>query len=108
YDGARKWAGPPFEMPYSLTLPDADVDAWRLHGDLIRTSLETAHRLLHEASEPEADASEPTEDWRKVRADLDAVGAEPYLRALMDLDRQTRTWIGAIVAAGGAKGAAQR
>jgi len=115
YDGARKWAGPPFEMPYSLTLPHADVDVWRLHDDLIATSQETAKKLLDAASEPNDGAPEsqdkttnPREDWRKVRADLEAAGAEPYLRALMDLDRQARKWIGAIVAGAGSRGAARR
>ena len=114
YEGARKWAGPPFEMPYSLTLPDSDVDAWRLHRDLITTSQQTARKLLNEASKPEGELSrgkveapEPRADWQKVRADLDSVGAEPFLRALMDLDEQAKTWIGAIVTAGGSRGAAQ-
>ncbi|HKN30692.1 MAG TPA: hypothetical protein VJY34_23600 [Roseiarcus sp.] len=97
YDGARKWAGPPFEMPYSLTLPDADVDVWRMHDDLIATSLDTAQRLLGEASRQDPNVK-----------DFDATGAEPFLRALMDLDKKAQTWIRAIVAGGGAKGAAYR
>jgi hypothetical protein len=31
-------AGPPFEMPYTVELPDADADRWRLHLDLIEAS----------------------------------------------------------------------
>jgi hypothetical protein len=31
-------AGPPFEMPYSLVLPDRDRDCWRLHMDLLHAS----------------------------------------------------------------------
>ena len=112
YDGARELAGPPFEMPYSLTLPDGDVDAWRLHQDLINTSLATARRLLKAASEPKGDEAEgeapEKEDWRKVRADLKATGAEPFVRALMNLDEQATTWIGAIIAAAGSKGTARR
>jgi hypothetical protein len=33
------FAGPPFEMPYSLALPDRDRDCWRLHRDLLHASL---------------------------------------------------------------------
>jgi Ferritin-like len=31
-------AGPPFEMPYSLELPDSETDRWRLHLDLLDAS----------------------------------------------------------------------
>ena len=31
-------AGPPFEMPYSLRLPDGELDRWRLHSDLYRAA----------------------------------------------------------------------
>ena len=103
YEGAREWAGPPFEMPYSLTLPDADIDVWRAHADLIRTSLRTAEQLLEEADDPakrkrQADPAEQKEPWTKVKADLGAAGAEPFVRALIDLDTQAEAWILAIVA----------
>ncbi|MGE5765353.1 MAG: ferritin-like domain-containing protein [Mycobacterium leprae] len=39
-DGHR--AGPPFQMPYSLTLPSMEADRWRLHRDL----LDAAERLI--------------------------------------------------------------
>ena len=45
-DDKPKNAGPPFEMPYSLSLPDADVDIWRAHRDLIGTSHKTCRHLL--------------------------------------------------------------
>jgi hypothetical protein len=32
------FAGPPFELPYTLELPDRERDRWRLHGDLIELS----------------------------------------------------------------------
>jgi hypothetical protein len=41
-DAKPKNAGPPFEMPYSLNIPDDDIDIWRAHNDLIKTSLEGA------------------------------------------------------------------
>jgi hypothetical protein len=31
-------AGPPFDMPYSLVLPDTHADRWRLHRDLLEAS----------------------------------------------------------------------
>jgi hypothetical protein len=31
-------AGPPFEMPYTLALPDDERDRWRLHRELLKTS----------------------------------------------------------------------
>jgi hypothetical protein len=36
--GGELLAGPPFEMPYSLLLPDRESDRWRLHRDLILAS----------------------------------------------------------------------
>lgn len=36
--GGDLMAGPPFEMPYSLTLADRDADRWRGHRDLLLAS----------------------------------------------------------------------
>jgi rubrerythrin len=36
--GGELLAGPPFEMPYSLALPDREPDRWRLHRDLLLAS----------------------------------------------------------------------
>jgi hypothetical protein len=95
------WAGPPFEMPYSFTLPDADADVWRQHHELIGTSLDACQKLFEAAS-----TRGPV--GRTVRDHLAAAtGAEAYLRALQDLDHQTRDWFEAILAGEGAKGAAQ-
>ena len=69
-------AGPPFEMPYALGLPDADRDAWRMLRDLIAGSAELAGGLLAGASG----------------------GRAAYLRALVELDRQAMAWIDAILA----------
>lgn len=90
-DAKPKNAGPPFEMPYSLNIPDDDIDIWRAHNDLIKTSLERCKRLLSSASGND-DASS------KIKEELDRLGAEPYLRTLVDLDEQTSIWIAAIVA----------
>jgi len=65
-DPAVKAAGPPFEMPYTLDLPNAEGDRWRLHRDLL------------EAAGFEIDA-------------LTTIGTAhiDYLRALADADRLT-------------------
>ncbi len=42
-DGPR--AGPPFEMPYTLDLPDHEADRWRLHRDLLEASQALTQRL---------------------------------------------------------------
>jgi hypothetical protein len=48
-DGCR--AGPPFEMPYSLELPDRDHDRWLLQRDLVQASqLLTEELLVTDAS----------------------------------------------------------
>jgi len=94
-------AGPPFEMPYSLSIPDAEVDIWRAHLDLIGTSQKTCGSLLEEA----AGADEAA---HKTRKELDRLRAEPYLRTLMALDEQAKAWVHAIIAGAGSKGAVKR
>ena len=44
-------AGPPFEMPYTLALPDDERDRWRLHLALLETSGELITKI--EASGPD-------------------------------------------------------
>jgi hypothetical protein len=46
-DGPR--AGPPFQMPYTLMLPHAETDRWRLHRDL----LDAAARLIQQLRKPD-------------------------------------------------------
>lgn len=70
-------AGPPFEMPFSLTLPPAEADVWRMHLDVLGSSQNLCHKLLHD------------EQTR--------VGDRAYLDALIQLDSQTREWIQAIL-----------
>ena len=82
-DGKPKNAGPPFEMPYSLSLPDADIDIWRAHLDLIGTSRKTCERLLHDGRKE-----------RLRRRELERINAEPYLRTLMALDDEARSGFG--------------
>lgn len=37
-EASKRAAGPPFQMPYTLELPDREVDRWRWHRELLRTS----------------------------------------------------------------------
>jgi hypothetical protein len=41
-------AGPPFELPYTLNLPNAEEDRWRMHLDVSRASV----RLIQERLQP--------------------------------------------------------
>ena len=81
-------AGPPFEMPYTLDLPQADIDIWRLYDDLLVNSYHTCSEVFRIAK-----------GIPQVRKQIPAVGADVYLRTLMDLDRQTRQWIAKVIAA---------
>jgi len=60
-------AGPPFEMPYSIALPAAERDCWRLHLDLLDASITLSNQIAHRA---------------------DAMEKE-YLKSLIVLDRET-------------------
>ncbi|HLM01072.1 MAG TPA: ferritin-like domain-containing protein [Pyrinomonadaceae bacterium] len=42
-------AGPPFELPYSLSLPAGERNRWRLHRDVISTSQKLTERILEDA-----------------------------------------------------------
>ncbi|WP_164011498.1 ferritin-like domain-containing protein [Pyxidicoccus trucidator] len=62
--GSGAVAAPPFEMPYTLDLPNSEADRWRVHRDLLEASLELVHSLHR--------------DYPGRHTD--------YLRALEDLD----------------------
>jgi hypothetical protein len=49
--GQIRLAGPPFELPVSLGLPEREVDRWRHHGLLIEASRAIAERLAGTTSE---------------------------------------------------------
>ncbi len=42
-------AGPPFELPYTLNLPDREADRWRMHLDVSRASVRLVEERLLEA-----------------------------------------------------------
>ncbi len=44
--GSRTMAGPPFEMPYTLSLPLRDTNRWRAHRDLLLASIELVEGML--------------------------------------------------------------
>jgi hypothetical protein len=44
-----RFAGPPFELPYTLSLADREPDRWRLHRDLLAASQKYVNLLLESA-----------------------------------------------------------
>ena len=76
--GAR--AGPPFQMPHTLMVPNDEDDRWRVHLDLLDASATLAER---------------------VRAVADAGPAQDYLNALVQSDGIERDQVLTLIAAGG-------
>ena len=74
--GLSTMAGPPFEMPYTLTLPPRPPGRWRLHRDLLAVSIAQCESLLR-----------------------DDRSTEGYLRALLASDRETFEQIAALIGA---------
>ncbi|MGY3532293.1 ferritin-like domain-containing protein [Bradyrhizobium sp. USDA 4452] len=75
-------AGPPFEMPFRLTLPPNERDTWRIHREAIATSLELCKKLLGDKSHACAVETRPV--------------ARNYLAALMKADRGALEWINTV------------
>lgn len=48
---SNKFAGPPFQIPYTLTLPMGEHNRWRLHKDLLQASATIIHTLLSTTDE---------------------------------------------------------
>ena len=71
----RSCAGPPFELPYDVTLPQGEHDTWRRHLELVRGAMGLCRDLLEGAPADEA----------------------THLRAMLDLDRSAETWITGIL-----------
>lgn len=71
-------AGPTFQMPYTLTLPAAEVDVWRQHRDLVGSSQELVYELLH----PD-----------KQNLEHCPPDGKKYLMTLRDLDLQSIAFI---------------
>ena len=82
-------AGAPFEMPFSLDVPQADRDIWRQYDDLLASSHKTCSDIFRVAK---------AKDYEAVNEQIASTGGDVYLRTLMSLDDQTREWIGKILA----------
>ena len=73
----RRYAGPPFELPWNLRIPVADVDCWCMHRDSLVASREACSAILR---------SKPIEEEQE------------YIKTLLALDEQTDKWIVQILA----------
>lgn len=47
-----RFAGPPFQLPYTLALPEAEASRWRVHADVMTTSRSLIARMRQQ--DPEA------------------------------------------------------
>jgi hypothetical protein len=52
-DISGKFAGAPFELPYTLALPDRGPDRWRLHLDLLDASIALIDKLIADPMHPD-------------------------------------------------------
>jgi hypothetical protein len=66
--GTAIHAGPPFELPYTLSLPPFETDRWRTHADVLTASLTLAAAMRQ--NEPDA--------------------SDPFLQSLLDSDGGAR------------------
>lgn len=74
--GSSLRAGPPFEMPYTLSLPVRNVDRWRTHRDNLTASIDLVDRMIGAGA-----------------------GNERYLRALRTADQNSLRQVTALVGA---------
>jgi hypothetical protein len=77
-------AAPPFELPYTLELPQTEIEIWRIHADLIKASQDTCAKL---------DDMNPI--FLKEIADI---RGDVYLNTLKQLDSEALRWIEGILA----------
>jgi hypothetical protein len=57
----RLLAGPPFEMPYSLRLPDSEVERWRVHSDLYKAAQFQIQRTVDELNDSNPESARSRE-----------------------------------------------
>ena len=81
--GDKHRAGPPFQMPYTIELPLDEIDCWRMHRDVVLSSMELCDELL-----------DPAHDHLTTTPPA----GEPYLRALRNGDQKTLAWIDTVLA----------
>jgi hypothetical protein len=77
--GVATRAGPPFQLPYTLTAPFSEANFWRMHLDLLDAGDDLVKKLVREPG-PGAPAD----------------GAR-YLSALGETDRDARRWVETIL-----------
>jgi hypothetical protein len=82
-------AGPPFQMPYTLAISMDPLDRWRLHLDLLRGALDLNAVIGSYVNESNGRASLNATflDWNLQ-----------FLRAMLELDRNSTDWIGKVIA----------
>jgi len=73
-------AGPPFELPYTLNLPDREKDRWRAHLDASRAAVRLVRDTLRAAGSPDA--------------------ADEFLEDLLRLDEQAQALMRAVIGQG--------
>ena len=74
------FAGPPFEMPYTLDLPDREKDRWLLHQDLLE-----AARILISGLQPNARGE--AADYLSALANSDQIAGQQIDRMLATSSR---------------------
>jgi hypothetical protein len=65
-------AGPPFELPYTLNLPDREADRWRAHLDVSRAAVRLVREKLRVAGSPDA-SDEFLEDLLRLDEEAQAI-----------------------------------
>ena len=82
--GSELMAGPPFEMPYTLTLPAREADRWRTHRDLLNASITLVGRMLEHERQQDLEHKP---------------NRSKYLQALLTSDTTTLEQVNALVGA---------
>ena len=80
-------AAPPFELPYTLELPHAEIDIWRQHRDLLEASHHISDKMREHA-----------EEYASFKKEITEIGGDVYLKTLMKLDDEAKRWIDVILA----------
>jgi hypothetical protein len=73
-----RFAAPPFEMPYTLSMPDWDSDKWRVHRDLIANSRKLT-QTIRELGDTQTDFLNALDDNDEL---ADVIAAALLRRAL--------------------------
>ena len=74
-------AGPPFQIPYTVALPEGELDIWRLHRDLLDASLPLAKQLARTSTAGVGYARALVALDERARSDFDLIIAGPPIAA---------------------------